>query len=312
MVDRYDQADLAAIETAAANNSVTLNEDSKIYLATELNYVKRKLYEEKLPPMNGLKVVPISREVPVWAETYEQKTYDSVGMAKIIANYADDLPRSDVARSSRVVKGKDIGASFGYNFREMQVSAKMGDKLPLKKGLATRRSILIKHNSIVMEGDEDHNLYGLTNHPNIGLTAGLNGGWATATGQQMLDDLFILYDAVTNQSNGVHTVNSILLSPTNFGLIGRTLVSGTIGKTVKEMFLSNYPSVSFASIQELHSLTHNIIAGEFNIENISAEIPDLFTQHAGQARNLEIVVPCTGRSFGVDVPYPLAFTKGSV
>ena len=62
--------------------------------------------KKKLPGMNGLSLVPVSSEAPEWAETVTERIYDMVGMAKVIANYADDLPRADVAMTERAVKVK--------------------------------------------------------------------------------------------------------------------------------------------------------------------------------------------------------------
>lgn len=309
----YDEADLSAVSGAAQNAGINMREDHKIHLASELNYVKTKTYDAKLPEMNGLRIVGVSNDVPLHAETYEQKAYDQVGMAKVISNYADDLPRADVARTERIVKGKDIGNSYGYNIREVTVAAATGSQLPTRKAMAARKAILVKHNMVAMVGDADYGLFGLTNHPNIGTTIGLNGNWAapTTTAEQVLEDLYALYDAVSVQSKGVHVVNKINLPAAEYGVLARKIVAST-KKSVKEMFLSENPGVVFERVPELKDQAENIIVGEFNSDNILIEIPELFNQHPAQARNLEFVVNCTGRTFGVDVPYPLAFTKAKV
>src|SRR5690606_26708345 len=92
----YDEADVPAIHQFAAANQVSLREDQGVLAARQLDYVKARTYDRKLPPMNGLTLVPQSSDTPEWAETITYRSYDSVGMAKIIANYADDLPRVDV------------------------------------------------------------------------------------------------------------------------------------------------------------------------------------------------------------------------
>jgi len=134
----YDQADLAGVQ-AFAPTMGGLREDEGIYAARELDYVKSRTYDKKLPPMKGLQLVPQSSEVPEWAETYTYKVYDQVGIAKIIANYADDLPRVDVYGQEVTARIKDIGDSYGYNVGALRASMAMRTSLPTRRAAAARR-----------------------------------------------------------------------------------------------------------------------------------------------------------------------------
>ena len=102
---------------------------------------------------------PKKQLIPLAGETIIYKTYDTVGMAKVIANYADDLPRADVAGTEHTVRVKSIGASYGYNVQELKASAGLGTNLPTRKGEAARRSIEVKLNQIAMTGDAAYNLH---------------------------------------------------------------------------------------------------------------------------------------------------------
>src|SRR5690606_7886447 len=92
----YDEKDLAGILAFGASTGQAFNEDAGIIAARQLDYIKARVYERKLPPMAGLSLVPQESDAPEWAETITYRTFDQVGIAKIIANYADDLPRADV------------------------------------------------------------------------------------------------------------------------------------------------------------------------------------------------------------------------
>lgn len=148
---------------------------------------------------------PKKQLIPLAGETIIYKTYDTVGMAKVIANYADDLPRADVAGTEHTVRVKSIGASYGYNVQELKASAGLGTNLPTRKGEAARRSIEVKLNQIAMTGDAAYNLHGMLTHPNIGTTTLPSAKkWAQATGQEIVADLDALWNAVRLQSQGVH------------------------------------------------------------------------------------------------------------
>ena len=164
---KADQAELNEISKCLSAAGV-FTQDAGLFTARQLEVVRNKIYEEKLPQMNGLSLVPISSEAPEWAETITEKTYSSAGMAKIIANYADDLPRADVAAQERAVKVKSIGASYGYNLQELQAAVANRTDLPRVKGRAARRAVEIKMNQIALLGDEEYGLNGFINHPNLG------------------------------------------------------------------------------------------------------------------------------------------------
>lgn len=316
----YDEQDLPALKAVeqhvlAAIGAVNMREDASIFAARELDYVKAQVYERKFPEMMGLTLVPTSSDAPEWAETITYTYYDEVGMAKIIANYADDLPRADVAGQEKTVRVKVIGDSYGYNFRELAASLATGKNLPQRKAMAARRAIDIKLNSIAMIGDDSHGLFGLVSHPNIGMTTLPSGkNWATGnpTPQELIKDVNAMYDAVRIQSKGVHKPNKMLLATSRLNILKRTLVPDSGGKSVLALLKENFDGVEFVEVPELDSQSSTIMfMGEFDESNINHELPMPFMQHPAEQRNLEIVINCTASSAGVIVYYPLAFTKGN-
>lgn len=308
----YDSAEVPAILQFASQNQQTLREDQGIFAARQLDYVKARTYDRKLPPMNGLALVPQSSDAPEWAETITYKSYDQVGMAKIIANYADDLPRVDVSGKETTVPVRTIGDSYGYNINELLASTALGANLPERKATAARRAVEVKMNQIAMVGDAKYGLYGITNHPNIGTTAGITGGWAgAATGVQIVADVDILYAAVTTQSKDVHTPTRMAIPSTALAAMKRKYIADTGGKSAFTMVRENYPDMQIVGLAELQNVGGSSLAiiGEFSEENASLETVMAFNQLPAQARNLELVVPCMARTGGVSVHYPLAFTK---
>lgn len=311
---KVDQAELNEI-SRCLNAAGVFNQDAGLFTARQLEYVRNKVYEEKLPQMNGLSLVPISSEAPEWAETIVEKTYDMVGMAKIIANYADDLPRADVATTERAVKVKDIGASYGYSLSELKASTAIGQPLPQAKGRAARRAVETKMNEIALTGDADYGLNGLINHPNLG-EVGLTGGWETATAEKILEDLDNLYNTVILQSKGVHQPTHLVMSLTDYQTLGSKYMSDADKTTVLAFFQKKYPNLVIQGIWELEKAGSGgknlVICYEKHKDNLSLEVPMDFTQLPAQERNLELVVNCLARIAGVFLRYPLSAVKAEV
>lgn len=316
----YDAADLPAIEAViphvlAQTGNMQFREDAGIFTARELDYVKAQVYGKLYPEMKGLSLIPVSSDAPEWAETVTYIVYDDVGMAKIIANYADDLPRADVKGAEHTARVKVVGDSYGYNFRELAASMATGRNLPMRKADAARRAVDVKLNSIAIKGDALHGLYGLTNHPNIGVTTLPSAkNWVTGspTVDELIADVHALYDAVRVQSNGVHTPTKILLPTSRLNVLKRTLIPNTGAKSVLAYLKEEYPALEFVDVPELENTgtggKGKIFIGEFNEVNINHEMPMQFTQHPAETRGLEVVVACTAATAGVLVHYPLAFT----
>ena len=63
-----------------------LDEAASIFLARELQYVRRKVLEVPKAPLEAFTVFPVQTEVPAGAETAYQRVYDAVGVAKLISN----------------------------------------------------------------------------------------------------------------------------------------------------------------------------------------------------------------------------------
>lgn len=321
MHEHYDAADLPAISQvalAAASLGVGLREDASIWYAQQLNYVKARVYEVQRPAMRWMDMVPVSTDVPEWAETVTVRTFDEVGIAKIIGNYADDLPRADVSARESVVKVKDIGDSYGYNIAEMRASEATGAQLPTKKANAARRAIDIKIGQLAMIGEAAYGLYGLLNHPNIGTTTGLNGDWANplTTPEEILSDLNTITQAIPGQSKGIHRTTRIAMADTDYNVLSTRYVADSGGKTVMQVYRENNPGVTLVPVVELRDAgaggTNVVIASEYDADNYAFEMVMAFNQLPAQARNLELVVPCLARAGGVSVTYPLALTKAEI
>ena len=89
----YDANDLRVIE-----NSGHMDANESIFFARQLEYVKAQTYDIKYPAMNALNLFPVDTSAGAGAKTITYRQYDSVGAAKVIANYAQDQIL-DIAKS---------------------------------------------------------------------------------------------------------------------------------------------------------------------------------------------------------------------
>lgn len=96
----YDQADFEALRasqipaTLARQGSLHFDsaEDASVFFARELDYIKAETYDVLYPEFTANNLFPTSSEVDPGAQSVTFYSYDKSGFAKIIQNYATDLP----------------------------------------------------------------------------------------------------------------------------------------------------------------------------------------------------------------------------
>lgn len=323
--ENYSETDLFQIEQALPrlfheDQNVQLSDYNQIgiWMARELDYVKTKIYEKLYPAINANTLVPDATDVPEWAETVTIRAFSNVGMAKVISNYADDLPRADIIGAIKTVAVKTIGDSFGYNVNELRASRATGVGLDARKGEAARRAIELKLATIKLRGDAEYGLYGLFTHPNISTFTFPNPGpWTPMAGDLIYANLLALVAAYELATLDVHQANFLALAPlayqaasTKFMTIG---ASGIVPTSALELFEQQFPQITVRRIWECAGAgpTGQDVAllYENNVDNLAHEFVMPFTQLPPEARNLEIITDCIARSAGVQVYYPLALLK---
>lgn len=311
---KYDANDLRAIEATGR-----LDSNESVHFARQLEFIKAKAYDVKRPSLSALSLMPISTDIPEGAETHTYRQYDAVGMAKIIANYADDMPRAEVTAKEFTGKIKGIGVSYGYNVQEIRASIFAGTNLDSRKMTAAKRSHEELINKLAWTGDEAAELPGFLSNANVPayvLPADGTGSaktFASKTPDQIIRDVNGLINAIRLTTKDVHKATQVWMPVSQYSYIASTPRSGTSDTTILQFLQMVNPGVEFKSVVELAGAGTGgvdvIVAMENNAENFSVEIPMLFRQHAPQLKNLEYTIPCESRFAGVVVRYPLAFVK---
>lgn len=305
--------------------SQNLDANESAFFARELEYVKTKTYDKKYPALKATKLIPVSGDAGPGAETITYQQFDQVGIMKIIANYGDDLPRSDVFGTEYTSVVKSLGGSFGYNIQEIRAAAMAGKPLNPRKAASVRKGNEIKVNRIAWYGDTHAGLLGLLNQPNIPAAAVQVGG---TTGKYTWDGdgknpdeiLQDLNDSVTDieeTTKGVEIPDTILLPVSQWRKIATTRQAAGTDTTIKTFFLTNNPEIKqiewVNELKDVNSLPSGdtgpkdvMIVYKKDPDVLTLEIPQAFEQFPAQERNLEFVVPAHSRIGGVIVYYPLA------
>lgn len=299
---------------------LNLDDNQSVFFDRELEHMKAQSYDVELPELKAKTLIPVSSDAGAGASSITYQTYEGYGIAKIIASYADDLPRADVGGKETTVQIKSLGASYGYNVQEVRASQMANKNLPTRKATACRESIMRKEESIAWNGDASSGLQGLINvsgAQTYTVPADGTGSvttWADKTSDQILRDMNGMLTQVMETTLGVESCNQILLPIEQYRLINTTARSTNSDLTILEYFLRNNPGVSVDWINQLNGAgtagADVMIAYRRDPRKLTLEIPQPFESFPVQERGLEFVVPCHSRIAGVLAYYPLSIVKG--
>lgn len=295
--------------------NIRLDAGETAALARQLEHVYAKTYDVKHVELKARRFIPIDTSVDAAAEFFTYRQWNMFGMARLIANYADDLPRVDALAMEFPAPIKSLGASYGYSIQDMRRSAKTGSQLETRRATAARRAHEQSFDSIMAIGDANAGLTGFLNHANVPIVGAVTGTWVTsaATPLQMIKDLNTLVNSIVTATAELFTPDTLLLDNTAFSIINSTPMSttGDADKTVLKFFLDNNPYVR--NVDQWNKLNTAGAAGVsravcyLRSEEVLAGVePQSFEQFPPQWRNLEAVIPTHSRIGGVRVQYPLA------
>ena len=296
-----------------------LDANETVFFERQLESIDERLYEVKKKELVYREFIPVNSSVAAGANSYTYRQFDKVGMAKVISNFADDLPRADIFGSEFISPIKTLGTSFGYNTQELRAAAMANTPLDGMKADAARRSIREKESNMAWNGDDDSNLPGFLNNANIPIVATSTGTggftWALKTPDEIILDVNILVTKIREDSKGAFEGDTLLLPINQYNIIAGTPRSTTSDTTILEFITKPGNSYGLAKVawipDELNStFTGDTEDGMVLYQNDSEVLEQIISlemvTHPVQERNLEFVVPVESRHGGTVVRYPIA------
>lgn len=302
-------------------NSLNLDAAGDIFFARQLEYVQAKVYEFEYPAYKAYQYIPINYNIPAGAEFVTATGFQSVGRARIIESYADDLPEAGVLGTQLTNPVQSIGTSYRYSHQEIRAAQYANISLSLRLAESARRANDQLVNNLAIAGNPQIGMYGLVNNPNVPTVtvpadgSGGNTEWEFKTSEQILRDMNLVVNQIVVNSNGVEMPDTLLLPLDQYTLIASTPRSINSDTTILDYFLMNNPFIKvvdwLAQLSGAGTGSADVmIAYEKNENKLAMQIPMPFTQYPPQERNLEFVIPCESRYGGVTIYYPLSVIIG--
>jgi len=305
-------------ELGVTSREVRADAGESLFFERELESVEAALYEVEYQDLKYRELIPVSTKDGAGAQTITYYMYDKSGIAKIIANPSDDLPRSDVFAKRFTANVYSIGASFGYTTQDLRSAQMSSVPLDTLKASAAQRSIRERENTLALTGDSNYNIPGFLNNVNIPTVQAPAGAstsrtWILKTPDEILADVRTMVSGIMVATKGIHKGDTLLLPITQYNWIAQTPRSANSDTTILEFITKPGNSYGIKKIDWLNELTGAgttatdlAILYERNNRVLEARIPMEMQSLPPQARNLEFVIPVEARNAGTVVRYPLA------
>jgi len=289
---------------------LNLDANESIFFARELEQILARQYEIEYPELRGRMFVPVSNEAGPGAESITYYQFDKVGMAKLISDYADDLPKADAFGQKFTSPVESLGIAFSYSLQEIRASAMANRSLTTMKANAARRAHEERVDAISALGDANTGLLGFLNHPNVPAGSAVTGTWSTATADQILGDMNEIVQEVIDSTNNVEFPDTLLVPPAQFAILNQTRIPDT-NISVLRWFLQNNPWVR--NIDHWYKLkgagagaTDRMVAYRRSPDKLELHIPQEFESLPVQERGLTFEVNTHSRIGGVIMYKPLS------
>lgn len=291
-----------------------------IFLLRQVEFIQTRSYDVKFPLLYARKFIPVNNQIDRSASTYTYPQYTQTGMARLLASYADDLPRADVYVKEFSSAIKPLGDSYGYNINEIRQAMRANVPLDQKKSNAARRAVETLIDRILAIGDTAAGLVGMINQPNslsftIPNGAGGFPAWATKKPLEILSDMVNICAYIPTSTGNVEEPNAILLPRPQYTQISTTPYANSASDlTILEYFKRNNPGVDVGMWPQLTgqgvAATDRMIAYNRDPEKLEAIIPQEFEQFPPEQEGLSFQVACHARIGGVVFYYPLSMAVG--
>ena len=155
-------------------------QDSELNKLSRLfNQIINETYGLERESLDALSFIPPQAGIGQWLRTWTYKVLSEMGVAKLISDYAEDLPPVSRALELKTNDIREYGVSYGYSEFELMQWLTAGIDLSRDEAETARRKIDEKVDEVLFVGDKDANTTGFLNNANVPMVVvptGAGGG----------------------------------------------------------------------------------------------------------------------------------------
>lgn len=273
--------------------------------------IANETYGLEREALHATEFVPMQSGVDEWVGSWGYKVVSEVGMAKFIADYADDLPPVGRFLTVKSVGIKTLAISYSYSEVELMQYLTAGVNVSRDDANSARHFIDKKVDEVILVGDAEQGVTGLFNNANVTAVSSPNnaGGTSTKIKDKTVDEVVATVQAMVDGAyainKGTIVLDSIIFDHEAFSYIATTRVSANDGTTILEYLKKVFREEGIVNWAESRLLddkgtggTGRAVLYKKDASVLSYVLPIPFRQKEPQAHALHYKVPCYARVGG--------------
>ncbi|WP_186650055.1 major capsid family protein [Fluviispira vulneris] len=291
--------------------------DASLFLESQLTVIENKAFEVPHPDLKSKTLFDVDYSLGDGIDKYTWISFDKKGTSKILSTYSvRDLPRADASAKSNSVDIYDGGNSFAYTIKEIRAALRNGTQLEQKRANTALRANNELIERVTFYGDKERGIPGLLNHPNIPRTTASAVGsskettWDKKNSEQILQDLYDMYNSQKNLTSDMEEPNTLLVSPRMHGILTQKTFSDKESTKLITIFKDTFSNIKIERVQQLSKSGANNtdVAVMYNdsAEKVKLCIPVETEFFPPQPDGLQFIVPTRFRLAGLIVYLPMS------
>lgn len=251
------------------------------FLTPQLYRIETEVYQTRYPSFDYSALAYVNEEGGLWSPGSVFHSGDISGEAQFFNASANDMPYAGVSQTQFLQENRLAAIGYKYDIGELNRAAMLGRNLSSDKAMAASKVAEQFCYTTFISGNTEKNMAGLINNAAVGKASATNGTWATATPDEIADDMFEALDDVASNTNDVHMAATLLLPSTAFRFAskkrmtdGNETVISYVRKTFRE---ANNIDVTIRGIRDLEtagdSSSRRLVAYDNSREVVQFHLP---------------------------------------
>lgn len=314
---------LGLLRADAADKDVKNDAGETATFQRKLEYVMSEVLRVEYAEIRFRDLLPIDTQVPPGAQAFTWRIMDWRGAARVLSDFADDLPTVEIMGAEKSQILKTCGIGYFYSLQDIESANFGGINLDTEKASAARRAHENLFENLAAFGDAANDLPGFLNNANVPIISApgdITGDWLNPSTDPLdiLADLHKIVNTIRSNTKGIRSPDTMVFSTAIFDHLSVRRISIYDKTSILQAFVDASPYVK--SVDQWNRLDTADAAGtgprvvcyKRDKGRVSFVLPRDFTQRAPQVKNLGFSVPCDSRVGGVLIkdPIGMAYVDG--
>lgn len=300
---------VSRMDASIASANPGLRGDSGAFFARQLEVILPEVLRTPRAPLDGFRIVPIGTSLPPGADTYIAQHYDEAGRAKLISNWADDLPSVELNAAEDAFRCASYGVSAQWSLQDIAAAQLAGRSISSEKMSIAIRAIEEMFHNVLWDGDAKAGLHGLLTYQHIPKSVLAQNIADLGTPDAMIAALNEPMHRINKRTHGRVTgkVFRAALPIDLYNYLATTPRSSTSDTTILEFWTATSPFLrDVVPTWKLgaEATQDKLIYLQPTPDKVRFEISRPPSPEPVQMVNLAMVMPFHGRTGGMYIPYP--------